>query len=45
MGLNEYKLSVELIGHSKDVRSVAVTGNFIVSGSRDKTCKVWQHDG
>lgn len=45
MSLNEYKLSVELMGHSKDVRSVAVAKNWIISGSRDKTCKIWQHDG
>lgn len=45
MSLDEYKLSVELMGHSMDVRSVTTAGNYIVSGSRDKTCKVWQNDG
>lgn len=41
MSLDDYGLSVELVGHSLDVRSVAASGNTIVSGSRDKTAKVW----
>lgn len=45
MSLDEYKLSVELFGHSLDVRSVAAAENYIVSGSRDKTTKVWEHNG
>lgn len=45
MSLDEYKLSVELIGHSSDVRALATNGDYIVSGSRDKTAKIWQHNG
>lgn len=45
MSLDEYKLSVELMGHSKDVRAVAAAENYIVSGSRDQTCKIWQRVG
>lgn len=45
MSLDDYKLSCELLGHSLDVRSVAVYNNYIVSGSRDKTAKVWEYDG
>lgn len=45
MSLDEYKLSCELLGHSLDVRSVDVCDSFIVSGSRDKTAKVWEHNG
>ncbi|XP_055387975.1 phospholipase A-2-activating protein [Condylostylus longicornis] len=41
--LNEYKLSCELLGHSMDVRTVCcVDDNTIISGSRDKTVKIWQ---
>ncbi|KAF5295352.1 hypothetical protein FQR65_LT01542 [Abscondita terminalis] len=37
-----FKLRASLHGHSLDVRSVAVTlKNGIVSGSRDKTAKLW----
>ena len=43
-----YKLRCSLPGHAKDVRSVTV-GNFadlcIVSGSRDKTAKLWNPEG
>lgn len=42
MSLDEYRLSGELLGHSLDVRSVAVADSFIVSGSRDKTAKIWE---
>ncbi|XP_037958442.1 phospholipase A-2-activating protein-like [Teleopsis dalmanni] len=47
--LDDYKLSCELHGHSMDVRSVAVTedrptGQIIISGSRDKTTKLWKHE-
>lgn len=35
-------MSAELLGHSLDVRSVAIANNYIVSGSRDKTAKVWE---
>lgn len=44
MSLDDYRLSAELVGHSLDVRSVAVTDNFIVSGSRDKTAKIWENN-
>ncbi|XP_054743311.1 phospholipase A-2-activating protein-like [Anastrepha obliqua] len=45
--LDDYRLSGELFGHSMDVRSVAVggdpaVGQFIISGSRDKTVKLWK---
>lgn len=45
MSLDEYKLSAELIGHSLDVRCVTATDSFIVSGSRDKTAKIWEYNG
>jgi len=44
----QYQLSAELIGHSKDVRCVAEvlssscpSGDGLVSGSRDNSAKVW----
>ncbi|XP_004531201.1 phospholipase A-2-activating protein isoform X1 [Ceratitis capitata] len=48
--LSEYKLSCELLGHSMDVRSVGVgwdtpEGQIIISGSRDKTVKLWKRLG
>ena len=37
-----YKLSAVLDGHSNDVRCVApFPGGSIISGSRDKTVKLW----
>lgn len=45
MSLNDYKLSAELLGHSLDVRAVAAAEKYIVSGSRDKTAKVWEFNG
>ncbi|KXJ80368.1 hypothetical protein RP20_CCG025308 [Aedes albopictus] len=39
--IEDFKLSSELVGHKLDVRSVAEGKGFIVSGSRDKTAKVW----
>lgn len=45
MSLNDYKLSAELLGHSLDVRAVAAADKYIVSGSRDKTAKVWEFNG
>lgn len=45
MSLDEYKLSCELVGHSLDVRALAIGNNFIVSGSRDKTAKIWEYNG
>ncbi|XP_046812182.1 phospholipase A-2-activating protein isoform X1 [Lucilia cuprina] len=46
--LDNYKLSCELLGHSMDVRSIATGatlaegGQMIISGSRDKTTKLWK---
>lgn len=45
MSLDEYKLSCELLGHSLDVRAVADGNNLILSGSRDKTVKIWNPEG
>lgn len=45
MSLDEYKLSAELLGHSLDVRAVSSCDSFIVSGSRDKTAKIWEQNG
>lgn len=45
MSLNDYKLSAELLGHSLDVRAIATADKYIVSGSRDKTAKVWEYNG
>lgn len=45
MSLDDYKLSCELVGHSLDVRALAIGNNFIVSGSRDKTAKIWEYNG
>lgn len=40
-----YKLSACLYGHSLDVRALAVTKNEqILSGSRDKTAKLWSNN-
>lgn len=44
--LDDFKLSCELHGHSNDVRSVSpATGENIISGSRDKTAKIWKKNG
>ena len=43
-----YKLRCSMPGHSKDVRSVTVGDlmeECIVSGSRDKTAKLWLPEG
>lgn len=40
--IEDFKLSAELTGHSLDVRSVAYANNCIVSGSRDKTSRIWE---
>ncbi|XP_063701799.1 phospholipase A-2-activating protein [Culicoides brevitarsis] len=46
MSLNEYKLSCELAGHSLDVRAVTEgPDGTIISGSRDKTAKIWKPEG
>ncbi|XP_016954998.1 phospholipase A-2-activating protein [Drosophila biarmipes] len=49
--LDNYKLSCELLGHSLDVRAVAAGGatpeggQVILSGSRDKSTKIWKPTG
>lgn len=43
--IEDFKLSCELVGHKLDVRAVTEGAGFIVSGSRDKTAKVWQAVG
>ncbi|XP_022227828.1 phospholipase A-2-activating protein [Drosophila obscura] len=49
--LDTYKLSCELFGHSLDVRAVAAGGStpeggqIILSGSRDKSTKLWKPIG
>lgn len=44
--LDDYKLCCELFGHSLDVRAVCRgAAGSIVSGSRDKTAKIWNNDG
>lgn len=44
--IEDFVLASELAGHKLDVRAVAEGKGFIVSGSRDKTAKVWsQLDG
>lgn len=43
--LDEYKLSCELVGHTLDVRGVAEGDGYVISGSRDKTVKVWTKEG
>ncbi|KFB49117.1 AGAP008620-PA-like protein [Anopheles sinensis] len=43
--IEDFKLSCELTGHKLDVRAVAEGKGFIVSGSRDKTAKVWSATG
>lgn len=46
MAEKQYKLSATLLGHSLDVRSVITTAdNCIISGSRDKTAKLWKPNG
>lgn len=40
--IEDFKLSTELSGHSLDVRSVVFANNCIVSGSRDKTARIWE---
>lgn len=40
--IDDFKLSQELQGHSGDVRVVASSKDLILSGSRDKTVRVWK---
>lgn len=44
MKIEDFKLSTELLGHSLDVRAVVTAKNCIVSGSRDKTAKIWERN-
>uniref|UniRef100_A0A182WFH9 Phospholipase A-2-activating protein n=1 Tax=Anopheles minimus TaxID=112268 RepID=A0A182WFH9_9DIPT len=43
--IEDFKLACELVGHKLDVRAVAEGTGFVVSGSRDKTAKVWEACG
>lgn len=45
--IEDFKLSTELSGHTLDVRGLAYANNCIVSGSRDKTARIFerQDDG
>jgi WD40 repeat protein len=47
MKIEDFKLAAELTGHSLDVRSVTTGNSCIISGSRDKSAKIWdqQNDG
>ena len=40
--MDDFKLVSELRGHSLDVRAVFTANNCIVSGSRDKTARIWE---
>lgn len=40
--IEDFKLSTELFGHSLDVRSVDAFKNYVISGSRDKTARIWE---
>lgn len=42
--IEDFKLSTELSGHSLDVRGLAYANNCIVSGSRDKTARIWERE-
>uniref|UniRef100_U5EYL3 Putative phospholipase a2-activating protein n=1 Tax=Corethrella appendiculata TaxID=1370023 RepID=U5EYL3_9DIPT len=44
MKIEDFKLSCELVGHKLDVRTLSYNqnNNYIVSGSRDKTAKIWK---
>lgn len=42
----EFKLSTVLYGHSLDVRALDINNeNCILSGSRDKSSKLWKPNG
>lgn len=41
----EFKLRMNLFGHSMDIRSLSIAeNNDIISGSRDKTAKYWKYN-
>lgn len=42
MALQQYKLSLELLGHEADVRIVCSLPNgFVCTGSRDRAIRIW----
>ncbi|KAJ7560244.1 hypothetical protein O6H91_04G119700 [Diphasiastrum complanatum] len=42
----QYKLSSQLLGHTEDVRGICICGDVgIATGSRDRTIRVWYHNG
>lgn len=41
----DFKLRCELVGHSLDVRAVCGGPGYLISGSRDKTVRIWQQEG
>ncbi|XP_058062280.1 phospholipase A-2-activating protein [Anopheles bellator] len=43
--IEDFKLSCELTGHKLDVRAVTEGNDFLVTGSRDKTAKIWAKQG
>lgn len=44
--LDEYKISSEILGHTLDVRSVCqASADTLISGSRDKTARIWHLEG
>jgi WD40 repeat protein len=44
MANTSYRLRCQLYGHEQDVRSVSAITEYdgIVSGSRDKTARIWR---
>ena len=40
-----YRLSAVLAGHEEDVRALAVLGDAVVTGSRDRTVRLWKPAG
>ncbi|GLC42085.1 hypothetical protein PLESTB_001066500 [Pleodorina starrii] len=44
MGAEEFHLRCELRGHDEDVRGVSVCPLGVLTGSRDKTAKLWVED-
>ncbi|EFJ50422.1 hypothetical protein VOLCADRAFT_88746 [Volvox carteri f. nagariensis] len=42
--MKEFHLRAELRGHDEDVRGVSVCALGVLTGSRDKTAKVWVED-
>ena len=42
MEVEPFQLSATLIGHEDDVRSVGALGEHVVTGSRDRSVRVWR---